>query len=180
MLRWFCAWTKHASEFRAERALMAHGFDVCLPLCLEHGRGATNYVLPLFPRYLFVRFDLAADPWKRVYRTQGVDGIIGQRANAPVPVPDGIIEGLISRMSSRRIVDDPHEQTIRAGDQVRVVAGQWNGFEGICKLSRHKRVVLLLSLFQRQTSVELPREHVRPARHAIYQDFSRAASARSE
>jgi hypothetical protein len=86
------------------------GFTVYLPLHLDlrfrrdvgHG-----HIGPMFPGYLFPFMDLARDPWRRIYRTRGIAGLIGATTDRPTPLGEGIIEELIARTSPRRIVDDP-------------------------------------------------------------------------
>jgi len=152
--RWYCAWTHHGGETRAELGLMARGFEVCLPLVRAR---RVEHVGPLFPGYLFVRFDPGKDQWRRIYRTSGIAGLIGAAVDRPTPVPEGVVEDLARRMAPNRIVDDQGHAAIGAGDQATVLEGPWAGWAGICTLSSRERVRLLLSVFGREAEVDFPR-----------------------
>ena len=125
-----------------------------LPLCRERG---FERVGPLFPRYLFIRFDVGADQWRRIYRTRGIAGLIGIAVDRPTPVPVGIVEGLIGRTSTCRIVDDPGYAEVKPGDCGQIVEGPWAGWSGICTVRARDRVALLLSVFGREQVVDCPR-----------------------
>jgi transcriptional antiterminator RfaH len=159
--RWHCAWTLGHQEYRALKELLAQGFDTYLPLHLDRG---TRHIGPLFPKYLFVRFDPAIDAWGAIRNTYGVGGLICYASANPSPVPIGVIENLQARTSERRIVDDPGEcpeaSRIRAGASGTVLQGPWAGWTGICTLSRRDRLTLLLALFGRQVPVSLRHDQV--------------------
>ena len=66
MSRWYVVHTQANGEERARANLERQGFEVYLPRYLKHRRHArrTGPVRrPLFPCYLFVRFDRARTPW---------------------------------------------------------------------------------------------------------------------
>lgn len=156
--RWFCAWTAPSQEFRAYTELTAQGFEVCLPLHLHRpvGHPERERIVPLFVRYLFIRFDPAETQWRRIYGTRGIAGIISAAPERPTPLPAGAVEGLIARMSARRVVDDPGlaeaAQYFTPGDRVRSRA--MPELAGVCKLSDGERVSVLLSMFGRPVTAE--------------------------
>jgi hypothetical protein len=144
-LRWFCAWTHPGGEFRAELHLAEQAFTVCLPLHLDdrfqHVVGHPH-LGPMFPGYLFVSLNLARDPWRRIYRTRGIAGLIGASTDRPTPLGIGLIEELIARMSPRRIVDDPAS--------LKAPRKHWQNFGG---LSAKARGELLLRRFGQDIDV---------------------------
>ncbi len=122
---------------------MELGFRVFLPLHLE-GVGVENHhIVPLFRGYVFLNFSTARDQWRRVYRARGIAGLIGQTPDRPTPIGEGIVEELLGRTSSRRIVDDP-------GCDPPLVAIERTHWQDMTNLSAKARGELLLRLFGRE------------------------------
>src|SRR5215470_1526757 len=90
---WYVAYTDVKGEQRARMGLAAKGFAVHLPIYLRevrHARRVKVVERPLFPRYLFVGFDINRDPWTEVRRTDGVDRLLSHD-EIPVRVPSGVV-----------------------------------------------------------------------------------------
>ena len=67
--------TEHKAVVRLER----EGFPAYLPRYLKRYRRARRIEMvpaPLFPRYLFVAIDLAAQRWRSIFSTVGVSRIV--------------------------------------------------------------------------------------------------------
>jgi transcriptional antiterminator RfaH len=149
--RWFCAWTHPVGEFRAELHLAEQDFTVYLPLHLDRrfvrevGHG---HIGPMFPRYLFISLDLARDQWRRIYRSRGIAGLIGEATDRPTPLGIGVVEELIGRTSPRRIVDDPGSAAFPDPTASR------QHWRNLTALSGKARSELLLRLFGRDTVLE--------------------------
>lgn len=111
----------------------------------------------LFPQYLFVHFDPAVDGWRDVHHMTGVDRLLGASPEDPTPLPEGVIEELLSRPEIPASIRPLN----LSGKTLRIEGGPWHEFEGICKWSRDKRVGVLLSLFGRTTIASIPREQVK-------------------
>src|SRR5690242_6449294 len=97
--RWYLVHTRPNGERKAIFNLDAQGFLTFLPQIektIRHARRLKTVRRPLFPRYLFVKFDIARDRWTSIYGTVGVAGLLSQ-ADRPVPVPVGIVERLLAR-----------------------------------------------------------------------------------
>jgi len=61
--RWYVAQTQPQAEFRAVANLERQGFETYLPRYLKrrrHARRIETIKAPLFPRYVFVRVDIAS------------------------------------------------------------------------------------------------------------------------
>jgi hypothetical protein len=123
---------------------MALGFEAFMPLHLDPGFRPTPvaHISLLFRGYLLIRFNPGADPWRRIYRSRGIAGIIGQTTDRPTPIGVGIIEELIARTSARGILDDPAD-----APPVEVERQHW---QDITRLSATARAELLLRLFGRE------------------------------
>ncbi|HID55290.1 TPA: hypothetical protein EYP37_02085 [Candidatus Poribacteria bacterium] len=163
MKRWFVVYTKPRKERWAEDNINRIGFETFLP---RYERGGVEK--PLFPRYLFVRFDPDSDPsWPSIRYARGVVRIVSFGENGtPTPVPEAVIEEIKSRQDDRglirlgRLPSDPKE-----GDRVRIADGPFKGLEGIFAedLKDGERVIVLLSLMGRQVKVDIEGRFLRPA-----------------
>ena len=114
--------------------------------------------LPLFPGYLFCRFD----PQDRlpILKTPGMISIVGT-AKVPTAVDEVEIEALRQLVLSGL----PRQPWpfLQIGQRVRIEQGSLSGLEGI--LLRHKgkdRLVLSVTLLQRSTAVEIDGAWVSP------------------
>jgi transcription antitermination factor NusG len=140
--RWFCVWTHPQDEHRALHSIAGAGFEVYLPLHLERDRYRHQRVVPLFPRYLFPRFDAQQDAWGAIAHCRGVGGLIRQAAEHPVALPDAVIDELLARTSARGIVDDPGDaRPVEAPHGVKRV------WRSITALSAQDRCRVLCRLF---------------------------------
>lgn len=161
--RWHCVISLGQQEHRALAEMLAQDFEAYLPLHLDRTPDRER-IVPLFPRYLFAKFDPNWDRWRRICSTRGVYSMIWQSSERPAPLPVGVVENLIERTSARRVVDDPGQRPgvvyLAPGQRGRVQDGALSGMEGICTMSGSGRVKLLLSLFGGTREVEFKRELV--------------------
>lgn len=147
--RWFVAITHPRQEKRAKEQIENQDFPVYLPMWLTG---------PLFPRYLFVAFDPDKDPWGAIINTRGIMALIRHAPSRPTPVPDGVVEYLESRTSSRGIVDDPGEAKARilpVGTAVSVLGGGLAGLQGIVTKSAAERCAVLIRLMGREITASV-------------------------
>ncbi len=97
--RWFVAHTQPSAEAKAVANLKRQGFDVYCPRYLKrrrHARKVETVAAPLFPRYVFVAVDLAAQRWRSIYSTVGVARLVCN-GDDPAAVPDAVIAALRGR-----------------------------------------------------------------------------------
>jgi len=140
-IRWHCAWTHQQRERIAASAIQAQGFEAYLPLYLQLRQWSRHEIVPLFPRYLMVRFDPDRDDWGRIRAARGVAGIIRHAADKPTPLPDHAILELLARTSTRGIVDDPGESPWEPPE------GRKPLWQGLAALDAGGRSRLLVRLF---------------------------------
>lgn len=153
--RWYCVRTGYRAEFTALRGLSEAGFAGHLPMFVSRKRGHRERVLALFPRYLFVRFAIDADPWRRIFAVRGVEHLFCMSPERPVPMPPGEVEDLMKRgRPADGAIDD------LGGKRLRVKGGVLAGHEGLCSWSDDERVALLVDLLGRQMTVEMDRDRV--------------------
>ena len=159
MKRWYVAHTQVHAEERARGHLARQGFEVWLPQArkrLHHARRVTTVVRPLFPRYLFVRLDLAAGPWRAALSTVGVSHLVGRREH-PDPVPEAVMAELKARAAPDGLIMLKPALGLRRGDAVRLAEGPLKDVEAIFQAATDTdRVVLLLKLLGRELAVAVP------------------------
>ena len=161
MMRWYVVHTQSRAEERAFWHLKNQGFQCFLPRVVElrrHARQARSVLASLFPRYLFVRFDLDATRWRSINGTRGVirlltDGI------SPLPVPVGVVETLLNKCDSRGTVPLTAMGVFARGLNVRIKSGIFSGQSAEIAdvfAQGRDRVTVLLTLLGAQTELQLP------------------------
>lgn len=169
MLRWYLVRTKPNAEATALRNLARQAYEAYLPRLSQslHWRGQwRERVVPLFPGYLFLRIDEGRQALAPVHSTIGVAGIVRFGASYAI-VPDGIVRDL-------RSLADPqtglHRLALTAplapGTQVRIIAGPFDGLEGVFQREAGEdRAIVLLSVLGQWASVGVASSSLVP-RHA--------------
>lgn len=119
--------------------------------------------LPLFPGYVFCRFDFQRQP--PILMSPGIVHIVGARI-APEPVPE--IE-----IATVRAIVESHLRAepwrfLKMGERVRIFDGPLDGVEGLLAGSkRRRRLVVSITLLQRSIAAEIDARWVRPARKSM-------------
>jgi transcriptional antiterminator RfaH len=154
---WYCAYTQPRMEMWARSNLWERGFEVYLPLYRRrrsHARRVDWVSAPLFPRYLFVQADLEAGERRGVASARGVERLVAF-GDRPASVAPEILAELRAREDGSGHIE--LRPNFAAGEALRVLEGalldQVGLFQG---LDDERRVVLLLTLLNRQVSVRLP------------------------
>ena len=103
-------------------------------------------ISPLFPCYLFARFDLH-ERYFDVRYLPGIQGIVSA-GNDPLAVPVAVIDAIRNRGVNGVVKIE--EKSLDIGERVRVVEGPFRGFEAIFEryLSGAERVAILLSTIE--------------------------------
>src|SRR6516164_2926043 len=160
---WCCAQTEPKREAAATHFLGLAGYEVYCPRLRlvrpRRGRKVESRP-PLFPSYLFVM--ITAGWWN----ARWCPGIVKLLANgdAPMVVPDGLIEEIKSRERGG-LVELPRRDGLRPGEQVRVLQGPFAGHLGLYQGMRpHERVLVLLAVLGGQSRVELAKNAVEAVR----------------
>ena len=165
-MRWYLIHTKSRREEVAENNLRRQGYQVYHPRLLRPARIRGRWVdrvSSLFPRYLFLRLAVGHQAMAPVRSTVGVGNIVRLGFDYTV-VPDAIVENLRLRADAETGLHRLHDHSLlKPGSNVRIVAGVFDGLEGVFQRdSGDERVVLLLGLLGRDTLVQLPAAFVSP------------------
>lgn len=163
---WYVIYTHAKSEMKAAIHLLRQGFDTYLPVYSKerrHARRVDQIRAPLFPRYLFVRLDIAHGPWRAINSTVGVINIISQ-AGLPVLMPTNILENIRAREFEDGLIHLNTFQRFRKGDPIKITAGAMHDQIGIFDCANDsERVIILLNLLGREVKVRLPADAVTAA-----------------
>jgi transcription antitermination factor NusG len=151
---WFALQVRARCEAGVANHLHGQGYERFLPLYRLRKRWSDRIKeveVPLFPGYLFCRFD----PHDRlpVLKTPGVMRIVGFKSG-PVPVDESEVRALQTLAAA----GVPHQPWpfLTAGDRVRIESGPLLGLEGILtEVKRSHRLVLSVTLLQRSVAVEI-------------------------
>jgi transcriptional antiterminator RfaH len=159
VLRWFVARAKPSSEGAACLNLERQGYAVYYPRLqrrtVYRGRWIER-ILPLFPRYLFVRLDTSRQSLAPVRSTLGIADIV-RFGSRPALVPDRIIAELRGRADAATGLHRLHTSALERGAAVRVIGGVFAGLDGIFEREvGEERVVVLLRLLGQETAVRIP------------------------
>lgn len=118
-------------------------------------------VKPLFPNYLFARFD----PAKYLHLIQYARGVrqVLRCGTALLPVDDEIIHSIYERIGSDGYVETDVESII-PGSAVAIQEGPLSGFRGIFEhdTSDQRRVVILLEAMHSLVRLEIERQALKP------------------
>jgi transcriptional antiterminator RfaH len=150
---WYVAYTAIKCEHRARMGLSAKGFAVYLPTYrreVRHARRVKIVDRPLFPRYVFVGFDINRDAWTEVRRTDGVERLLSHD-EIPMRVPLGVVEGLRAAMQAGAFMPEdaggkPAPPMI--GESVEIADGPFRDFvvEVVSTPDERNRVEILLQV----------------------------------
>jgi transcription antitermination factor NusG len=153
---WFAVQIRTGWEQSTARILSGKGYETLLPMYQSErrfGRCAKTADVPLFPGYLFCRFDVL----KRlpVLVTPGVVAVVS-RGRIPIPVEPAEIASIKALVSSGAKIEPwPY---LEVGQRVRVEGTALQGVEGILTAFKgSRRIVVSVSLLQRSIALEIDR-----------------------
>ena len=157
-MEWYAVQTKPRQEKTAETSLNRFGVSVFSPRLKTERivrRKARTLVSPLFPGYLFARFDLQAD-YRKVRYAHGVRDIVSQ-GGKPIEVGEGVISTIQARVVGGHVALP--QRGFQKGEVVRIQGGPFEGFEAVFEreMPAQQRVVLLLTAIRYRARVVIDR-----------------------
>lgn len=152
-MQWYAIYTKPKREDIVAESLVKAGLDVYNPKLKQKRYLQGSYkdvVGPLFPSYIFVRFEPETFSWMIRY-TRGVRRIVG--GDSPWPLSEDVIDFIRSHEEEGVITVKPPD--LKCGDRVTIKDGPLQGLNGIFEkeISGDERVVLLLTAVEYQARV---------------------------
>jgi transcriptional antiterminator NusG len=158
---WYAVCVRSQHEKRVADALTSKGYDCLLPSYRERRKWSDRtkvLELPLFPGYVFSRFDI--DVRLPILRTPGVLAVAGL-GKIPQPLDPHEVEQ-IRRVAAVGYPAQPWP-FLKIGQRVRITAGPLTGVEGFLVQRRGEtRVVLSVSVLEKAISVQVESDAIRP------------------
>jgi len=158
---WYALQVRTRYERVVAEYLSGLDYEWFLPLCKDRKRWSDRVKqveLPLFPGYLFCRFDVQSR--LPILKTPGVVQIVGYNRQ-PVPVDESEMAAIQTLVSSG--VPNQLCSFVEIGDRVQIESGPLRGLEGILIESRGRhKLVLSVTLLQRSVAVEIDSMSVTP------------------
>lgn len=160
--KWFAIHVKPRAEWCVAEALRGKGYEHFLPhyTCGPNARRRSkDGRLPLFPGYVFCRYDSTVNGL--IVTTPGVIRIVGY-GNDPTPVDEQEIAALKTIMDSG--LDARPWPRLELGDCVQIHDGPLRGLTGVLwSVNKRRQLIVSLTLLQRAALVELKQEWVTSA-----------------
>ena len=154
---WFIIQFKPNSHHQASKNLNRQGFETFLPLQDTTSRRLSRFVntsKPLFPGYMFIRFNRAESKWHKINNTYGVSRLITFNSVLK-PIPTSFVYSLMKRYDlSGKLLPI---QKLKKGDQVTVLTGPFANFiASVEKYEADQRIWILMDLIGRKSKIITP------------------------
>lgn len=156
---------KEMLEKRVEKyGLQEKIFEVLLPTesVIETKGGKKQIVQKkVFPGYLLVKMIMDDDSWHVVKNTPGVTGFVGMGSKPPA-LSEQEVRKILNKIKTEK--PKPKIQ-YEVGERVRIISGPLTDFYGTVIESNpeHQKLKVLVTIFERDTPVELSYDQVEKA-----------------
>lgn len=160
--RWYAIRVRSKFENLSSATLRGKGYEALLPVYRARRQWSDRVKeveLPLFPGYLFCRFDVQSRLLP-ILTTPGVIAIMGA-GKTPVPIDEHEVAAIESILRSG-LAAQPWP-FLSVGSRVCIEAGPLAGVEGIItSTDKTFRLIVSVNLLQRSVAVEIDRDWARP------------------
>jgi transcriptional antiterminator RfaH len=152
---WFIVQIKSNSHHQASKNLNRQGFKTFLPLYDTTSRKLSRFVStskPLFPGYMFIRFDRSESKWHKINNTYGVSRLITFNSILK-SIPTIFVDNLMKRYDlSGKLYPI---RKLKKGDQVTILKGPFASFIAtVEKYEADQRICILMDLMGRKTKIQ--------------------------
>ena len=158
MINWYVVHTHVRAEAKVVLNLKQQGFEAFSPQYIKrrsHARRIDHVSAPMFPRYIFVALDPTLKPWRAVHSTFGACYLVCY-GDVPAPMPEGIVENIISRQDENGFVTLSSADVFKKGQSVKIVNGAFSGQFGLFDCATDdERIIVLLDMLGRRVKVRL-------------------------
>ena len=163
-MNWFCVHTKPGKEQLVEHFLNEElSLETYYPRLKRKKtirRVRREVIEPLFPRYLFCRFDQASD-YRAVRYGRDINGLVGA-GSQPIIVSNETIESLKSWAGEDQAIFTIAQTQMAPGDKVKITEGPMQGLDAIFleETSQSERVTILLNLMDSEARAQIDRSQI--------------------
>jgi len=152
---WFILQFKPNAHHQAVKNLNRQGFEVFLPFLDTTSRKASRFIStaqPLFPGYMFIRFDKTKSGWQKINNTYGVSRLITFNSILR-SIPNVFIDDMMKRYDlSGKLLPI---KKLKKGDQVKILKGPFANFIAcIEEYEKDQRIWILMDLMGRKTKIQ--------------------------
>ncbi len=146
-------------KYVENRSLQDVIHEICIPLETVTeitDKGRKEVVQKVFPGYVLVKMVMNDETWHVVRNVRGVTGFLGE-GNNPIPLSEEDVAAL--GVEKREVV-----VSYQVGDSVKIIDGALESFLGTVEEVDldHNMVRVVVSMFGRETPVELELDQVEP------------------
>ncbi|MDC0095078.1 transcriptional activator RfaH, partial [Amylibacter sp.] len=152
---WFILQFKPNAHHQAIKNLNRQGFETFLPLHDTTSRKLSRFIntsKPLFPGYMFIKFDRTEPKWHKINNTYGVSRLITFNSNLK-SIPASFVDSLMKRYDlSGKLLPI---KKLKTGDKVTVLSGPFANFIAtVEKYEADQRIWILMDLMGRKTKIK--------------------------
>lgn len=121
-------------------------------------KGEKSHERKIFPSYILVKMIMTNDTWFIVRNTRGVTGFVGATTE-PIPLSDEEVK----KLGVEKVV---YAEDFAKGDSVKIIEGGFTGCMGVVDevYTSTKRLKVIVSMFGRETPVEVAFDQVTPVK----------------
>ena len=157
-MEWYVVHTKVNKEFVSEKNLQRQGVRTYLPKykkIVSHARKKNIVTKPLFPRYMFIKFNLNTHNWSFINNTFGVSKIITMN-DTPVKISEKFISNIKSNEDIEGLVNTIALSSKNIGEEVEILDGIFKGYIGVFQgLTKDNRANILLNLLGKEIALSM-------------------------
>ena len=158
---WFILQFKSNSHNIAAKNLSRQGFEIFLPLHDTTSRRTSRFIntsKPLFPGYMFIKFDRAESDWHKINSTYGVSRLITFNSILK-SIPTIFVNHLMKRYDCSGKLKPIRK--LKRGDHVTVLKGPFANFIAtVEKYEADQRISILMDLMGRKTKIKTPSDNL--------------------
>ena len=160
--KWYILRTEPQGDFLAASELLKAGFEIFSPRVKAHQARDVAHFAPLFPGYLFLKWDLEGQGKPSFHGAPHVAGWVNFEGVAP-SVPDDVIRELAHRIEHINR-EGGLWRRFEIGDRVRIVSGTLEGLAEVVEStsSPRSRVRVLMQFMGRLVSAQVPWNSLEP------------------
>jgi len=177
---WYVARTEPRAEFIAAEELELDGHDVFFPRLTETNPRPGRTEVPLFPSYLFLRFDPETEGWPSFSGKHRITGLVKFGNDVPC-LPDSDVEAIKDLLETIKNQGGA-VRTFSSGEYVQVVSGALNGFGEVIDAGKspQARAKVLLQFMGRMLQVQVPWKNLLPVEEHQVENQRRSRRTRGK